>query len=429
MPALTTVEFPTGIRRCRSPIEGDPPKVAKKPYDRPMLYDKTLPRRRYRTPLSARRITDEEQLKGNTSVPVRDKSQQFRPEVNWRRFANFDARLKENNTLPAPEGWDDRYNIPLLEDRVVLGREIDLPRRIRQDRYKSIKETAGFDARAVREQLAEHADACWDALDKSSWTRKEYTKARHAEVTVKGVPLDTTPMPTHLVQVWSQTESEGKHNIISPVHSAFLRASWSRLGGIPEYEPMDICTPVFTDGKEIKPEWEFARGELPFIRMKIDNVVTFGHLLAYTYFRNDKALIRALLGPLAEDLTNFVGQEIDFEQRRREWAMSLKMAANYTYPVLRAHAWFIRDLAENGNCVGMEGRNFWWVLDACLRVVLDAIVAQERFEPGPGEPQLDSSSEEESEDEEMDSSDDWDSSSSYGSDCSAESTESDYIFH
>ena len=158
MPALTTVEYPSGTRRCRSPVDGDPPKVSPKPYDRPVPDDKKQPRRRHRKPLSARRITDEEQLRGFNSIPIREKPKEIRQEVNWRRFARFDAKLKANNELPVEEeGYDRRYDMPLLEERIELGRLIDLPRRVRTDKFPSIKENLGLDGRAVREKLDKYA--------------------------------------------------------------------------------------------------------------------------------------------------------------------------------------------------------------------------------------------------------------------------------
>ena len=176
-------------------------------------------------------------------------------------------------------------------------------------------------------------------------------------------------MPTHMLQVISQ-ELPDDPTLLVPIRKEFLIGSWSQLADIPGRGDLWL-------GSDSR--GGFVRGEIPFIRIHLDNTSTFRELLAYTYLRDDEALLCGLLGGFGAPLVSYIGQPIDLEQRLCEWNISVDMANQLAEPLLVYYTWFISDLAKNGNCVGMEGRAFWWILETCLRVVNDALIAQKNF--------------------------------------------------
>jgi len=212
-----------------------------------------------------------------------------------------------------------------------------------------------------------------------SWRRYGWTKARHMEVRVDDVPM-TSPMPTHFMRV-STAKSQEEENLLTPIHSAFLRAHCSRLGDLPEFTPMDICTPMDSQGN-LMPEAEYASGELPMINLRVHNLETMPHLVAYCYERNPTALIQQLIGNLGLGFENYVCEPLTLDQRQMEWNISQKIASHFDAELIREHAWFIHDLVENANCLGMEDSAFWWAADTSLRVVMDALIVQSRFTSG-----------------------------------------------
>ncbi|KAG8794687.1 hypothetical protein FRC17_008261 [Serendipita sp. 399] len=327
-----------------------------------------------RRPLSPRRV-DQTKLE-KYIVPIR-KQRNPRREVNKTVHDRFEKALTEKNSLPVPAFSDARFFIPTQEDRVEVGRKLELPRRVRKEECPTILETYGFNAQIARERIDHFGEGCFDTIQNATWRRNEWTPAHHMEVEVQDVDM-SAPMPTHMMCVSTENTTE-EENVLVPVHSAFLRANWARLGNLPEFNPMDVCTPVTEKGEELVDD-KFARGDLPMIHLQLNNLDTISHLLAYTYQRCPTSLLIQLLGPLLEDLGKYAGKDIDWEQRAREWQISQKIAANYTYPALRTHAWFIHDLVENANIVGMEDSGFWWACDVAMRVCVDAIVCQDRFD-------------------------------------------------
>jgi hypothetical protein len=192
----------------------------------------------------------------------------------------------------------------------------------------------------------------------------------------------------------STHNTEELQNLLTPVHSTFLRGHWGRLNNLPEFAPMDICTPVNQKG-ELLPNDEYASGELPMINVRVHNLETMPHLMAYTYQRKPALLIEQLVGTLATDFLEYVEKPQTIEQRQMEWKISQKIGALFDEDLIRTHAWFIGDLAENANCVGMEDPAFWWALDVSMRIVMDALIVQRRFTSSSGN----QSDEEESDEE------------------------------
>jgi len=213
-------------------------------------------------------------------------------------------------------------------------------------------------------------------LQNATWQRDEWTKARHMEVRISDVPMDS-PMPTHFMRV-TTSESEELDNLLTPIHSTYIRGYWSRMNWLPEFNPMDICTPVNEKG-ELLPGDEYASGELPMVSVRVDNLHTMPHLVSYCYSQNAGGLVEQLVGNLATDFHQYVCKPLTVEQRKMEWEISQKLAAEFDTELVRIHSWFIYDLAQNGNCVGMDDDRFWWALDTALRIVMDTLVAQERF--------------------------------------------------
>lgn len=200
------------------------------------------------------------------------------------------------------------------------------------------------------------------------------------EVEVHDVNMDS-PMPTHFMRMTSERPDESdQQNLLTPVHSAFLRAHWARLGDLPEFQPMDICTPVDADGKEM-PDKEFARGEIPIINLHLDNLQSMPHILAYCYTRDAGSLLQCMIGPMAQELEQYHGKPLDFDQRQDEWSISKRIAANYRRSTIKDHIWFIEAICNNANDLGMEDDTFWWTLDTAQRVLMDAAVCQQRFKP------------------------------------------------
>jgi hypothetical protein len=218
-------------------------------------------------------------------------------------------------------------------------------------------------------------------LQNATWQRNEWTKARHMEVRVENVPMDS-PMPTHFMRV-STAESEELDNLLTPIHSTYLRGHWARMNNLPAFTPMDLCTPVNEKG-ELLPDDEFASGELPMINVRVHNLHTMPHLVAYAYQRNPGGLVEQLVGSLATDFHQYVDKPLSIEQRQMEWRISQQLGALFDEDLIRIHAWFIYDLGENGNCVGMEDPSFWWALDVAMRIIMDALVVQRRFTSSPG---------------------------------------------
>lgn len=214
------------------------------------------------------------------------------------------------------------------------------------------------------------------AMQAASWRRNSWTKARHMELRVEDVPMNS-PMPTHFMRVTTR-DSQEDENLLTPIHSAFIRSQWSRLGDLPEFTPMDICTPVDDKGEQM-PEAEYAAGEVPMINVRVHNLETMPHLVAYCYTQSPTALVEQLVGNLAKGLDEYVSQPLTLDQRQAEWKISQKMGAMFDNELIRTHAWFIHDLVENANCLGMEDPAFWWAADTSLRIVMDALVVQSRF--------------------------------------------------
>ncbi|KAG8855258.1 hypothetical protein FRB91_002398 [Serendipita sp. 411] len=327
-----------------------------------------------RRPISPRRV-DQSKLE-KYIVPIRQKKG-FRQEIKKAVHDRFEEALTRENSLPVPAFTDARFLIPTQADRVEVGRKLELPRRVRKEDCPSIHETYGFDGQIARDRLHKFSEGCFDAVQAATWRRHEWTPAHHMELEVQDVDM-TAPMPTHVMCV-STEKTTDEENVLVPVHSAFLRANWARLGNLPEFQPMDICTPIKENGEELD-QYKFARGDVPLINLQLNNLDTISHLLAYTYQRCPTTLLIQLLGPLLEDLWKYENKDMDWVQRAKEWQISQKIAANYTYPALRTHAWFIHDLVENANIVGMEDQGFWWACDTAMRVVVDAIVCQDRFD-------------------------------------------------
>lgn len=214
------------------------------------------------------------------------------------------------------------------------------------------------------------------AMQAASWRRNPWTKARHMEVRVDDVPMNS-PMPTHFMRV-STRNSQEEENLLTPIHSAFVRSQWSNLGDLPEFTPMDICTPINDKGEQM-PEAEYAGGELPMINVRVHNLQTMPHLVAYCYQQSPTALVEQLIGNLAVGLDDYVNKPLTMEQRKKEWKISQKIGAQFDNELIRVHAWFINDLVENANCLGMEDNGFWWAADTSLRIIMDALIVQSRF--------------------------------------------------
>jgi hypothetical protein len=141
---------------------------------------------------------------------------------------------------------------------------------------------------------------------------------------------------------------------------------------------MDICTPITAEGEHLN-DCEFARGEVPLINVRVHNLQTMPHIIAYMYQRNPGALLQQLVGPISDPIAKYAEKEQTWEQREAEWIISQKLGANYDAETLRIHSWFIHDLVENANCVGMEDNGFWWAADTAMRIIVDALVVQDRF--------------------------------------------------
>jgi hypothetical protein len=200
------------------------------------------------------------------------------------------------------------------------------------------------------------------------------------EVKVQDVNLET-PMPTHFLRITSDREDEvDKQNFLTPIHAPFLRAHWARLDDLPEFVPMDICTPVAPDGTEIQDE-EFARGEIPVIHLHADNIQSMPHILMYCYARDAEELLTCMIGPMGKDISKYQGKNLDFDQRQDEWTIAKRIAANYHRSTIKEHIWFIESICNNANDVGMEDDGFWWAVDTARRVLIDAAVCQTRFKP------------------------------------------------
>jgi hypothetical protein len=187
------------------------------------------------------------------------------------------------------------------------------------------------------------------------------------------------PMPTHFLRISTETSLE-EDNLLTPIHAAFMRAHWTRLGGLPEFTPMDICTPVEESTGKPMPQYEFAHGELPMIDLRVHNLQTVPHIISYIYQRDPAWLLQQLIGEDSKEFgQKFAHAEQSWDMREAEWVVGQKIGAQFDRNTLEVHAWFVQDMVENANAFGMEDQGFWWALDSALRIIMDALVLQERF--------------------------------------------------
>jgi hypothetical protein len=145
---------------------------------------------------------------------------------------------------------------------------------------------------------------------------------------VKDINLET-PMPSHLMRITSDRKHErDKQNFLTPVHAPFICAHWAKLGRLPEFEPMDICTPVTPNGTEIRDK-EYTCGEIPIINLHVNNIQSMPHILVYCYMCNAELLLECMIDPMGKDISKHQGKDLDFEQCNDEWTISKRITANY----------------------------------------------------------------------------------------------------